>query len=685
MADKTFKIGAALALDGEKEFKAALKDINTEMKALQAQSKLTSAEYEKNTATSKKLADAYDDAGKKVDIQKKKVDELKTILQACKDQGLDKNSAAVIKYTNQLAKAETDLKKFTDEEKNAKLAMVDHGGVIGDLKDKYKSIKEGVNDAKAAMPNLTKAAEKATDGVKKLGSVLADGLKAGAKASAAAIGAVTAGAVAMSKAVYDAASDAAEYGDNVDKMSQKLGMSAEGFQEWDHVLKTAGTSMNDMQTGMKTFSNQIGQAGAGTEKSVEAFKKLGISMDELNGMTREEAFEAAIKGLQGMEDSTERAALANQLFGKSGQNLTPLFNETAESTAKLREEAEQYGLVMSDAAVKASAAFEDTKTLMVDTVTSIKNNLAAELLPGINEIMEGITGLFTGDEGAAEKISEGLDTLMENIGEVVGKVGNILTNMIGIIGENAPELVNTLVTGITENLDEVIDVAMTLVDTLANSLLTEENISAIMNGAVSLITKLVTFLADNAELLVNAAVTIVTTLIDAFADPSNSSTIIHGCIDMMGAIVTALIDNAPQLIDSAIEMGKQLVAGLISYDWSSLARNIYNSIKNAIIGFFKSGGSSSDGGHAGGLDFVPYNGYSAILHRGERIQSAAEAQADRNNGADNYTALEAKIDYLLATQKQGDVNVNISGSAGAVVRALNIEIEREGRRKSAFA
>ena len=56
--------------------------------------------------------------------------------------------------------------------------------------------------------------------------------------------------------------------------------------------------------------------------------------------------------MQGMADTTERAALANDLFGKSGQNLTPLFNETTESTEKLKQAAHELGFVMSDEAVR---------------------------------------------------------------------------------------------------------------------------------------------------------------------------------------------------------------------------------------------------------------------------------------------------------------------------------------------
>jgi hypothetical protein len=47
----------------------------------------------------------------------------------------------------------------------------------------------------------------------------------------------------------------ASYGDNIDKMSQKMGMSASAYQEWDAVMQHSGTSMETMKSSMKTLAN----------------------------------------------------------------------------------------------------------------------------------------------------------------------------------------------------------------------------------------------------------------------------------------------------------------------------------------------------------------------------------------------------------------------------------------------
>ena len=149
----------------------------------------------------------------------------------------------------------------------------------------------------------------------------------GVGVAAAAIGTA---AVAAGGAFARSANEVAQYGDQVDKMSQKMGLSAEAYQKWDYVMKISGTEMSNMRTGLKTLTNKIDDAKNGSASAQEMFTKLGISMDDLGKMSREEVFAATISGFQGMADSTERAALANDLFGRSGQELAPLFNMSAE-------------------------------------------------------------------------------------------------------------------------------------------------------------------------------------------------------------------------------------------------------------------------------------------------------------------------------------------------------------------
>ena len=230
-------------------------------------------------------------------------------------------------------------------------------------------------------------APEAADAGTKAGGLFGKSLKPSIAKAAKIGGAVLAAGIGLgTAALKKGIQETAAYGDSVDKMSQKLGLSAESYQKWDYVLNLAGTDMQSMTTGLKTLTNQFQSAKNGNAASAEAFEKLGISMEDAAKMSREDLFGAAIKGLQGMSDTTERAALANKLFGKSGQNLTPLFNQTAEQTQEQMDLAERYGMIMPEAAVKASAAFQDSVTTMQMTMTGLKNRMMAEFLPAATQI-----------------------------------------------------------------------------------------------------------------------------------------------------------------------------------------------------------------------------------------------------------------------------------------------------------
>ena len=108
----------------------------------------------------------------------------------------------------------------------------------------------------------------------KLGGILGGGIGTAIKSSAALVAGATA---AVTGAVVKGSSDLASYGDNIDKMSQKMGISAQGYQEWEAVMQHSGTSMETMKASMKTLANAV-------ENGNESFEKIGISVDDLKNI-----------------------------------------------------------------------------------------------------------------------------------------------------------------------------------------------------------------------------------------------------------------------------------------------------------------------------------------------------------------------------------------------------------------
>lgn len=233
----------------------------------------------------------------------------------------------------------------------------------------------------------------------------------------------------------------ATFGDTIDKQSQQLGMSRRAYQEWDYILGQNGASIDDMTMSMKTMNAQI---LSGSEESKKAFKSLGADIDMLAAMPMENQFDYLVQLFQQMPASAEKMALATQLFGRNGQALMPLLNQTRDSTNALRQEAEDLGLIMSDEDVDASVAFGDALDALKRSFTALRNDIGSKFLPTLTKFLRnsidyvkklraaykdnGITGVF---KTIWQDISAAVS--WDKIKEIGGKIISTIASGIGVI------------------------------------------------------------------------------------------------------------------------------------------------------------------------------------------------------------------------------------------------------------
>ena len=421
---------------------------------------------------------------------------------------------------------------------------------------------------------------------KKLGNALATGAKA-VGGAAVAIGTA---AAAAGTAIVKATGELADYGDSIDKMSQKVGMSTDAYQEWDYILKISGTEMASMTTGLKTLTNQLDAAKNGSESAQGMFKALGLSMDDLATMSREDVFSAVVSGFQGMADTTERAALANDLFGKSGQELTPLFNTSVAETEALKKKVHDLGGVMSGEAVKASADYQDTLTDMQTAMKGVSNQLIGEFLPNITTIMEGITELFSGDsEQGITLVSQGLNDMLTNMIEMLPNIldagGQIALNLIEGLIQNLPQFAETGVTllvkllnGISSSLPRTIPVIITVITTMITCLL--QHLPEIISAGIQILVALIQGLINALPQLIAMLPTIVQTIVNVLLQ--NLPQVIQAAIQIITAIISGLIQALPQLIAALPQIISAIINAFRNTDWRSIGSNIVSGIWNGI-------------------------------------------------------------------------------------------------------
>lgn len=246
-----------------------------------------------------------------------------------------------------------------------------------------------------------------------------------------AIGGVTAAAGAL-------AMKAASTGDRIDKMSQKVGLSRKSFQEMEFIMSQSGGKIESMQTGMKTLTKQMSGAATGSKTSSAAFQQLGVSVTNADGSLRnqEDVMWDTIKALQGMDNQTQKARIASQLFGKAGTELMPLLNSEAGSLDKMRKKANDLGLVMSDDAVDASVKFTDTLDQLKRSLMAAGAKIGAALLPHIQKfaqyLVKNMPKIQATIQGVVTKITSISPTVMKVIGVaalVAAAIGPVLVTI----------------------------------------------------------------------------------------------------------------------------------------------------------------------------------------------------------------------------------------------------------------
>ena len=160
-------------------------------------------------------------------------------------------------------------------------------------------------------------------------------------------------------AIAEAVNLAATMGDDVDKGSRRLGISAEAYQEWGHALSQSGANINDFQRGILSMNNLLAN-GSASEEMTAALLKLGVSTNDTNGKlkTTETFLKDTVKALAEFNGtSAERGALVQAIFGRSGNNLNALLDSGASGIQDLIDEAHNLGLVMSDDEIANSVAY----------------------------------------------------------------------------------------------------------------------------------------------------------------------------------------------------------------------------------------------------------------------------------------------------------------------------------------
>lgn len=540
-----------------------------------------------------------------------------------------------------------------------------------------------------------KSISKSDSLAQKLGGTLGKGIKTAAKFGAA----LGVGAAAAGTAMYKMADRAAEAADEIDKGAKSAGISAEAYQEMRYWADQNGLSQEDMEKAIGRLNQRMGMALDGNQKYAGALEKLGVSMEDVkNGtVSTEDAFATSIQTLSEMENEHERAALATEMFGvKMAREMLPALADGSLSMDEAREKANELGLVMSGDAVSAGVKFKDTMATLKDSMGMVFTQVGVNLIPIIEkfstwimdhmpEIQAVVQGVFSAMGMYVGYFSDAISFVAPYIQDMWEKAQEYFT----LFMEKVNQVKEAIVTWVDENQDTIEHYKQLLQDMWEKAQeifgAVKEFIGAALETIMELWGKHGERIKEIVKTVFGIIETVIKTAMDVIKEIVDVATSLfqgdwdefwESIKDIFKNIWGAMKDIVPALIDGLVDAiklgftllkdaGKHIFEGLwegLKSVWSNISGWVTDKVNWLIdkVRFWedesdrmdrddvRTPDSPFDGSHANGLEYVPYDGYVAELHKGERVLTAEENSNQVNNQNRTNNTVNLKIGTLIA-------------------------------------
>jgi len=542
--------GLKIGIEGEREFKNAIREINQSFKVLGSEMNLVASQFDKQDKSVEAVAARNRVLSKEIDAQKEKIATLEKAL-ANAASSFGETDRRTQSWQIQLNNAKAELNKMERELESNNKAL-DNAG---------KEFDEAEKQADEFGDEIKKAADQADDAggrFEKLGGVL----KGIGVAMGAALAAIGTAAVGAGKALVDMSVNSAAYADEILTASTVTGMSADSLQAYKYAAELVDVSLDTLTGSMAKNVRSMSSARKGTGEIADAYRRLGISVTDANGNLRdgETVYWETIDALGKVSNETERDALAMQIFGKSAQELNPLIAQGSAGIAELTEEARRMGAVMSEDSLNALGKFDDSIQRLKAGGEAAKNMLGTVLLPQLQ---------ILADDGVAllGEFTRGLSEANGDWTKISEVIGNTVGSLVGMLMENLPNLIQVgldIVTSIggaiVDNLPIIIDAAVRIVMTLLQALI--DALPQITEGALQLVMALVQGIIDNLPALVEAAVQMIAALASGIGEALPE--LIPAVVEAILLIAEVLLGNMDKILDAAFQIIQGLAQGLLN-------------------------------------------------------------------------------------------------------------------------
>lgn len=456
----TQPIKTRFELDGEKEYKAAVSEINASLRVLNSEMKLVSEQFKNNDKSVEALTASSDVLSRQILTQKEKVEALQAALKNSAERYGEADARTKRWQTSlnnaqaELVKMERELKANSDamEKNNEDLADLDEG--FDDTIGSGKGLGDVLDDLTGKLGiNLPEGATSTLNSMVSLGGELT--LLIGAFAAAAAA------IVEVEKALANLTLEQAAAAGEIQDVAMQTGLSTEAVQRYQYACDMIGVSFDTVASSQAKMIRSMADVQSGSETATATWNQLGIEVMNADGSLRDaqEVFLEVIDVLSQIENATQRDAVSMEIFGRSAQDLNPLIVQGTDAFQAFYDEASNVKDILTDVQLETLAGLDDEMHRVEARFESGANSMALKFTPALQEFYEKTSeGIKSIEEDFA---ASGLVTVFGSLLELVTALSPAFDNLGEILKACSPVFygIALVIAGIADGI-KVIELAV---------------------------------------------------------------------------------------------------------------------------------------------------------------------------------------------------------------------------------
>lgn len=407
MANSDVKINVGVS--GVSQFKQGMKDSQAAVKNLEQQLKLNEAQLKATGNEELYLQNKTELLTKQIEEQKKTVSQATQALEGMKRNGIEQSSAAFQNMQQQMYKASTQLMEMQTELSGIGESGQDASDSVSEMSYQLSNISRNVS-----LDNVVNGIGKVTDVME----------------------AAAAAAWNLGKKIVQATLGGASWADELASEASVWEIPAEELYRMRETARIIDTDAETILQARKKLTAAMGKESS--KETMGAFAALGIDPSGRHGDINGVFWEAG-EALMQMEDKVARNEYATQLFGKSFEDLIPLFSAGREEYEKTFNKWSWIG----DEQLEKLTTLDDKYQELQSEWESVQLQFQAQMAEVMTPVMETLTGLLR--EFNKYLQSEDGQQMMASLGEAISGLFEDIANI-------DPE---TVINGIKDAIDGV--------------------------------------------------------------------------------------------------------------------------------------------------------------------------------------------------------------------------------------